>query len=262
MSARSPLLDFFILEAADYVVRLRAAAEREAGPEGDDFLTAARALRGSATMARLPETARLAGAVEGLADSVRNGALPWSPASTAKIGDALSELDAAVERLRTADTEDSGRLKAALTRLGDDIPRGHPAVQSIIPISSLFFEDAGPHIVRLATKPVAQLEARLRAAARTGETPNLESVASSVARPKGRELRDLLSASIAKMGVMHRGTARKQSEIVPVDSLLYRGEAAMARAREITGSSLQSGRPPSQSALEELHDLLELAARE
>jgi hypothetical protein len=46
--------------------------------------------------------------------------------------------------------------------------------------------------------------------------------------------------------------------IVPVESLLYRGEAALDRAREVRDAMRVHGRADEES-LTELYDLLELA---
>ena len=57
------LLDFYILEAGEYVDQLDAlvGAAVQAPPESTPFITAARALRGSSTMAKLIRMAELAG---------------------------------------------------------------------------------------------------------------------------------------------------------------------------------------------------------
>ena len=55
MSVTVGLLDFYILEAGEYVDQLDAlvGAAVQAPPESTPFITAARALRGSSTMAKL-----------------------------------------------------------------------------------------------------------------------------------------------------------------------------------------------------------------
>ena len=66
MSVTVGLLDFYILEASEYVDQLDAlvGAAVHAPPESTPFITAARALRGSSTMAKLLRMAELAGSVE------------------------------------------------------------------------------------------------------------------------------------------------------------------------------------------------------
>jgi hypothetical protein len=48
-------------------------------------------------------------------------------------------------------------------------------------------------------------------------------------------------------------------DVVPMDALLYRGQAAVARAIELRDTIRRAGGPPSPDLLEEIFDLLELA---
>ena len=49
---------------------------------------------------------------------------------------------------------------------------------------------------------------------------------------------------------------------MPIESLLYRGRAALDRAVEIRDAMRRAGPPTDPDALEELFDLLELARAE
>jgi len=53
-----------------------------------------------------------------------------------------------------------------------------------------------------------------------------------------------------------------EDAIVPIESLLYRGSAALERAIEIRDELRQSETPADADALDELFDLLELARAE
>jgi len=66
MSSAAGFLDFFVLEASDYIEQLDGllAHAGAMSPDADSLQRLARALRGSATMAKLPAFAELAGAVE------------------------------------------------------------------------------------------------------------------------------------------------------------------------------------------------------
>jgi HPt (histidine-containing phosphotransfer) domain-containing protein len=73
-------LDFFVLEAGEYVEQLDGILLRAAGgraPDAEGLQRAARALRGSATMAKLQSFADLASAVEAIGRTLKQGALPW-----------------------------------------------------------------------------------------------------------------------------------------------------------------------------------------
>lgn len=111
----------------------------------------------------------------------------------------------------------------------------------VIPISQLFFDDAGPHIVRTAGGAGARY------------TP-----------ARGRELRDLIGTTIAQLGAVSGGTRKTPTALpppVPIESLLYRGRAALERALEIR-SSRSIGEPLDPATVEELLDLIALAAEE
>jgi len=116
----------------------------------------------------------------------------------------------------------------------------------IIPISRLFYEDAGPHVVSAgnagAVKP-----------------PGMYTPA------RGQELHDLLNASIAQLGGVSRETKRKTPPTpapVAIETLLYAGRAALDRALEIRHEVLSSGARPLPEAVDELLDLVALAATE
>ena len=114
---------------------------------------------------------------------------------------------------------------------------------SVIPISDLFYDDAGPHIVQATA--VALNPARFTPA-------------------RGRDLQVLLGASIAQLGAVS-GIPRRTpvwAVAVPIESLLYRGKAALERALEIALQAKESGTMPNAEAVEELLDLVQLAAEE
>ena len=73
-------VDFFILEASEYVDQLDAQllAAGSAAPDAEAMQRVARALRGSATMAKLPAFADLAGGMERVGRAIRDGAVQWT----------------------------------------------------------------------------------------------------------------------------------------------------------------------------------------
>lgn len=111
----------------------------------------------------------------------------------------------------------------------------------LIPISRLFFDDGGPHIFPAGV------------AAPGRYTP-----------ARGRELQDLLGTTITQLGGVSGGTRRTPVPApppVPIESLLYRGRAALDRALEIRAARI-AGEYPAPEAIEELLDLIALAAEE
>ena len=95
-------LDFFVLEAGEYVERLDALLLRatDAGPDSDALQRAARALRGSATMAKLPSFAELASSVEAVGRGLRDGSLGWEPGLKGALTAAIDDLKILVRAAR------------------------------------------------------------------------------------------------------------------------------------------------------------------
>ncbi|HEY4222682.1 MAG TPA: hypothetical protein VGO62_15105, partial [Myxococcota bacterium] len=81
--------------------------------------------------------------------------------------------------------------------------------------------------------------------------------------PTGRELRDYLQTGLAAFGALEatplsNPAVLPDEEIVPIEQLLYRGKAALSRARELREEML-STRTPQRETIQELFDLLDLA---
>jgi hypothetical protein len=113
-------------------------------------------------------------------------------------------------------------------------------------ISTFFFDDPGPHVVR-AGSPTASGGAKFTPA-------------------RGQELMSLMRTSIAQLGAVSGEIGRKtpvpQAPAVAIDSLLYRGRAALDRALEIREEIVSSGAAPDGKTIDELLDLVALASTE
>jgi chemotaxis protein histidine kinase CheA len=72
------MVDFFAMEAGEYLERLDGLVSPQSPPNADEFLHLTRALRGSALMAGQQKIAQVSHALEGLARSVRESRLPWN----------------------------------------------------------------------------------------------------------------------------------------------------------------------------------------
>ncbi len=149
-----------------------------------------------------------------------------------------------------------------MTRTGDEV----------IPISQLFFDDAGPHIVSPTTSPELYGGTTLArpdpARITRRPTPRSGTPLGGAARytpARGRELHDLLGTSIVQLGAVAGGTRRTPVPAPPpvaIETLLYRGRAALDRALEIRATARSTGHPPSAESVDELLDLIALAAEE
>jgi chemotaxis protein histidine kinase CheA len=281
MTMPGRLLDFFSLEATEYLNRLETLVNRRGMESADarQFAAAARGLRGSATMAKAGGVVQLAMTVERIASGVVQGATAWEPELQRAMVGAIEDLKLLVRSVRTWGTEQDARLQDSLRQLARYAPaREERRDDLIVPISHLFFNDEGPHIIHVAPNPKTHYEQQLREQGggigpgtlspevKRVPTPSRE-VPPAPARtpPRGQELRDVLNSSLATMRGLetrHSGPQPQVGELVPIQDLLYRGRRAIERAAEIRRALKKSGTPPTRALVDELVDLVELAAAE
>ncbi|MFL5480840.1 MAG: hypothetical protein ACJ8AK_01490 [Gemmatimonadaceae bacterium] len=287
MTMPGRLLDYFALEASEYLTRLETLVGKPGMQSSDatQFVAAARGLRGSATMAKASGPARLATAVERIASNVAQGALAWEPEVQRALVGAIDDLKLLVRSVRTWGAEQDAKLEASVGRLARYAPEREERKDVILPISQLFYGDDGPHIVYVAPNPRTHYEQQLReqgggigpgvlspevkrvptpSTEMSGQsTPPRPTPPSSQTPPKGRELRDVLNASLATMRPLEtRNAPQPSTDLVPIENLLYRGQRAIERAAEIRRSLKKSGTPPTRALVDELVDLVELASSE
>ena len=98
----SGFLEFFILEASEYVERLDGLvlAAGANTPDADEAQRVARALRGTATMAKLPAFAELAAAVERVGRALQEGTLQWDQALRGALISAIDDLKTLLHAVR------------------------------------------------------------------------------------------------------------------------------------------------------------------
>jgi len=281
MTMPGRLLDFFSLEASEYLSRLESLAAKN-GMESSDatqFTAAARSLRGSATMAKAGGIVQVAMTVERIGSGVVHGSTKWDPELQRALVGAVEDLKLLVRAVRTWGADQDARVEESLRRLARFAPaRKERTEDVIIPISQLFFDDGGQHIIYVAPNPKTHYEQQLRE--QTGGigpgtlSPEVKRVPTPshqappappvVARtpPRGQELRDVLNSSLATMRGLETRNSGPQPpvELVPIQQLLYRGQSAIDRAAEIRRALKKSGTPPTRALVDELVDLVELAA--
>ena len=124
------LLDFFVLEASDYLEQLdRMLAGGASVPDLESVQRNARGLRGSATMAKLPAFAELATAVERVARAVREGVLTWDRSVGGALVSAVDELKILLHAARTWSDAEAARARSRASELVALLP-GDVARQS------------------------------------------------------------------------------------------------------------------------------------
>ena len=132
MSTASDPLNFFTLEASECIERLdvilHAAGASGSGPAADDFVRAARTLRGAATMHRLSAIADLAAALERAGRALRSGELRWTAPLSAALVAAVDDLKILVHKVRGWSATEDARSARRVADLARYLPAGADAV--------------------------------------------------------------------------------------------------------------------------------------
>ena len=279
MTAPGRLLDFFTLEAGEYLSRLETLVTGQTMQASDatHFAAAARGLRGSATMAKANGVSELANTVERIATGVVQGAVSWNPELQRGLVGAVEDLKLLVRSVRDWGADQDRRVQESVARLSQFAPSREAQPEDlIVPISQLFYNDNGQHILYVAPTPKTHYEQQLReqGGIQTGAlssevkrvpSPPPEAATETRTPPRGQELRDVLNSSLATMRSLESRTSGPQppvGDLVPIQELLYRGHRAIERAAEIRRALRKSGTAPTRALVDELVDLVELASAE
>ncbi|MDB4875694.1 MAG: Hpt domain protein [Gemmatimonadetes bacterium] len=129
MSGAAGFFEFFILEASDYVEQLDGLllGGGSTGPDADAVQRVARALRGTATMAKMPSFAELASSVERVGRAIQEGAVQWNPAIGGALTGAIDDLKTLLHSARTWSAADDQRASARAAELSRFAPAKPPA---------------------------------------------------------------------------------------------------------------------------------------
>jgi chemotaxis protein histidine kinase CheA len=243
MTAPAGFLDFFVLEASEYVEQLDALmlGAGAGGPDLDALQRAARALRGSATMARLSAFAEMASGIERVGHGLRGGTTEWSPALRGALVAAVDDCKILIRNVRAWGPADDARSRARI----DELARYAPA-RAATPAASHPHAPDGGYLVTevanigagaelLATRPsdrdaAANVLRRVRA---------LRGVAEVKDHPA---LAEVLEATEHAAHPLERGESRISAErlaVLGAAATVLRGIAAAMR----TGRSLEPASP-------------------
>ena len=133
MTAPAGFLDFFVLEAGEYIEQLDALmlAASTGGPDLEALQRFARALRGSATMAKLPAFAEMAAGIERVGRGLRSGATRWDPALAGALVATIDDCKLLLRNVRSWSGADDARSRARI----DELSRYAPA-RTVTPTAS------------------------------------------------------------------------------------------------------------------------------
>jgi chemotaxis protein histidine kinase CheA len=125
MTGAPGFIEFFVLEASEYVEQLDGLllGASTTGPNAEAMQRLARALRGTATMAKLPSFADLASAVERVGRGLQEGALRWEPALGGALIAAIDDLKTLLRSVRGWSASDDDRARTRTTELSQFAPR-------------------------------------------------------------------------------------------------------------------------------------------
>src|ERR1043166_901826 len=129
MSSSPGFLEFFVLEAGEYVEQLDGllVAGGASGPDAAAMQRLARALRGTATMAKLPSFADLAGALERVGRSLADGAASWNASLNGAVVAAVDDLKLLLRAARSWSPAEDQRAAARVAELRQFTPNMTPA---------------------------------------------------------------------------------------------------------------------------------------
>lgn len=157
------LLDFFVLEASDYVDRLQrlVTTDDPQGPDSGTFVKLSRGLRGSAVMARLGSFAEAATGLERAARLQHEGRIAWTTVLSEAVTASIAELRSLIPMARHWGESHDLRARSAAGRLsvvldeaeqhgermqsGDTVPSAPaPTASGNNPAVSAFFDFGVP----------------------------------------------------------------------------------------------------------------------
>ena len=170
------IVDFFALEAGEYLERMDAWLAGSAGaalggpPDVEPFVRSARALRGAATMARQPDLAALAEALGRVGTALQQGRMPWNAPAMEALAAAVEAFRRLLRAARDWTAQDAAEAHARTQRLDTLLGGGaaaRPTAPStgIVPVRLLAPDDGADHVVHRAASPAITADQRFRQAA-------------------------------------------------------------------------------------------------
>ncbi len=247
MTVPSGRLQFFALEASDYLERLARLANQPDRPDGAEFVRLTRALRGTALMAGLAGYARAAAGLERVAKAHRDDPGTWSVGRAEVVAGAVEEFQRLTRRAADWTETDS----VAADRLGRDLANsiGEASAQPVDAAGP--GDDLKPSVRAFVAREGAAIAATLEEAAEAlalgqldaaagGILPRLQSLRGLAALPRLSPLPEFLDAIELTIRSVRQSA-------VPADgpTALRRAAAAVQRlVRDIADQGQASGDTP------------------
>jgi hypothetical protein len=257
------------------------------GPASKELIDQASAARNAVARVGIAAFNEVTGLVVGVADSMAAGTTDWSPSLGGTLMAAVDDLRTLIMRAAQFSPEDSEHLHQRVAELGVyvHVARGShaapvatplPAPATVAPSSPEPAAIVSPAMAPSSTSPAPPPAAEVRAAAAPASKvvpisdlffADGPQVVSGGVPASATAKSDLLGASIEALENLTAKPLATQSSIgpmiiVPVDTLLYRGRAALERAAAIREQIKASGAHAAPAALDEMYDLIGLALKD
>jgi HPt (histidine-containing phosphotransfer) domain-containing protein len=144
------LNEYLAREAGDYLEQMDRLLSGSDPVDPEQLLRLARGVRGSAQMAGAEAIAALAERLENAARSVVSQTIPWNGEIRERALQTVRDLQQLLRAVNQWGPEEEARARAAVERWDDLDPRADGPREEeaeIVPIASLFYDDAGPHVL-------------------------------------------------------------------------------------------------------------------
>ena len=231
MSVPSGRLQFFVLEASEYLERLARIADQPSRPDGDELVRLTRALRGTALMAGLAAFAQAAAGLERLAKTHRDNPATWSVGRAEMVAGAVEELKRLTRQAGGWSDQDSD----AAARLGRDLANSLGEAPAEPARAAATDDDLKPSVRSFVAREGAVIAGTLEHAAQALELgqagaaaeailPRLQSLRGLAALPRLSPLPEFLDAIELTIRSVHESA-------VPPDGPMALRRAAVAVTR-------------------------------
>jgi hypothetical protein len=245
MTRPDAVVDFFIIEANEYIDRLDLllAPAGSSGPDAQALARQARALRGSATMYRQNAIARLAAGVERAAAGMRDGSLRWDARLRGALVASVDDLRLLVRSVRAWGEEEERRAaerSQELEQLAPPRPTPVAGTASAAASGASFLSSVAVRLADALERLVAQPGDRTRLSAALDQVRGARGMAALRDAGPLPEVCDAVERAVDALEG-GEGTAKPRQI-----SLLSAAAAVLRRA----AADLAAGRRPSASSAE------------
>lgn len=233
MSVTAGLLDFYILEASEYVDQLDAlvGAAVHSPPDSTPFITAARALRGSSTMAKLLRMAELAGSVERVGRGLRDGSVRWTTEVRGAVVAAIDDIRILLRTVRAWGSAEEQRAATRIAELRRFVPEGAVAPNTPISgaVSPTFFASEVEGVAAALDSYVAAPADRRSLDEALGRVRALRGISALKDLPPLADVADAIENAAKTSSVDGRGLTRQHAELYDASAHVLRRAARELR---------------------------------